>query len=225
METLSAIAGIVLIDILLSGDNVIVIALAAHRLPPRQRRLAILLGGGAAILLRIALTAVASLLLTLPGLQAAGGLLLLWIAFRLLKEEEAEAEGDSSIKEGANLREAILTILLADLIMCLDNVLGVAAFAQGQVELLVFGLALSVAILMLGGSLIADLLNRWWWLAYLGAAVIAWTGADMLLRDRFIERLGVPPTALHLAITLVLASAVVLAAHLVHRPRPARALS
>src|SRR5205823_13914265 len=113
-----------------------VIGMAAHRLPPRQRRLAILFGGGAAIVLRIALTAVAALLLTIPGLRAIGGLLLLWIAFKLLKEEEEGAEG---ARTAETFRSAVLTILLADVVMSLDNVLGVAAASNGDLRLLLFG--------------------------------------------------------------------------------------
>ena len=123
MQTLYSILGIVLIDLVLSGDNAVVIGMAAHRLPPQQRRLAILIGGGAAIALRIILTIGALLLLRIPGLQLVGGLLLIWIAFRLLKVEEESAEG---IKAAGSMRQAIFTILVADLVMSTDNVLGVA---------------------------------------------------------------------------------------------------
>src|SRR6187397_316040 len=119
--------------------------MAAHRLPPKQRRFAILFGGGAAIVLRITLTAIAALLLTIPGLQLGGGMLLIWIGFKLLKEEEESHEG---IKVAASMREAILTILVADFVMSTDNVLGVAGASEGDVTLLLFGLALSMIILM-----------------------------------------------------------------------------
>src|SRR5262245_50323863 len=120
MELLSAVAGIVLIDLVLSGDNAVVIGLAAHRLPERQQRMAILFGGAAAMALRMALTVTAALLLALPYVKAVGGLLLLWIAFKLLSEEEPD-KGDTRV--AASLRGAILTILAADFIMSLDNVL------------------------------------------------------------------------------------------------------
>src|SRR5919198_1052008 len=189
MDTISAVLGIIVIDLVLSGDNAIVIGMAAHRLPPKQRRLAILVGGGAAILLRISLTAVAALLLTIPGLQAVGGLLLLWIAFKLLKEEEEGAEG---ARTAETFRSAVLTILLADVVMSLDNVLGVAAASNGDLRLL--GLVLSVAILMLGGNLVAELVDRLWWLAYVGAGVIAWTGTDLVLEDPFVMKAGSLPS-------------------------------
>jgi YjbE family integral membrane protein len=184
MQTLSYILGIILIDLVLSGDNAVVIGMAAHRLAPSQRRKAILMGGGAAILLRIALTAIAVLLLKIRGLQLAGGLLLLWIAFKLLKEEEQDKEG---IKAAASMKEAIVTILVADFIMSLDNVLGVAGASHGSTELLIFGLVFSMGILMFMGNLVANLINRLAWLAYVGSGVIAWTGGLMIFEDGYVR--------------------------------------
>lgn len=217
-EYLQSVLSIIIIDLVLSGDNAVVIGMAAHRLPPRQQRIAILFGGGAAIGLRIALTAVATFLLLVPGLQAIGGVLLLWIAFKLLKEEEESAEG---VKVAASMREAIATILVADFIMSLDNVLGVAAAAHGDLALLMFGLILSMTILMLGGSLVANLINRMWWLAYVGSAVIAYTGVEMLFKDRFVADLRLLPEALHLPIAVVVTVVTLGAAHYFHRHRPA----
>ncbi|HLQ77261.1 MAG TPA: TerC family protein, partial [Terriglobia bacterium] len=176
MDFLSQILRIVIIDLVLSGDNAVVIGMAAHRLPPAQRRKAILFGGGAAIVLRITLTAVAAFLLTLKGLQLAGGVLLLWIGFKLLKQEEESHEG---VKVAGSMKEAVITILIADFVMSLDNVLGVAGASHGSAELLIFGLVLSMGILMFMGNLVANLINRMWWLAYAGSAVIAWTGGRM----------------------------------------------
>ena len=220
MGALSAVLSIVLIDLVLSGDNAVLIGMAAHRLPPRQRRLAILLGGVAAVLLRITLTAAAALLLQIAGLRALGGLVLLWIAFKLLKEEEESSDG---VRAAASLRGAVLTILLADFIMSLDNVLGVAAASGGNIGLLLFGLILSMAILMVGGSLVAEFINRLVWLAYLGAAVIAWTGASMFLEDPFVARVGVLAEDTRVVATVLVTIAVLVVAHLVHR-RPAQGL-
>jgi len=183
MDLLSSIFKIVLIDLVLSGDNAVVIGMAAHRLPPRQRKFAILFGGGAAIVLRIALTMIAALLLQISGLQLLGGALLIWIGFKLLKEEEESHEG---MKVAASMREAIFTILIADFIMSTDNVLGVAGASNGSLKLLFFGLIFSMAILMWMGSLVANLINRFWWLSYAGAAVIAWTGATMIFADSYV---------------------------------------
>jgi YjbE family integral membrane protein len=182
---LYSISRIIIIDLILSGDNAVVIGMAAHRLPLQQRKRAILIGGAAAIILRIALTAVAALLLKVPGLQLVGGLLLIWIAFKLLKQEEESHEG---VKVAASMREAVVTILIADAVMSTDNVLGVAGASEGDMLLLLFGLLLSMAILMWMGSIVANLINRFVWLSYVGAAVIAWTGGLMIFEDPLVLR-------------------------------------
>jgi YjbE family integral membrane protein len=219
MEFLYSVAGIIIIDLVLSGDNAVVIGMAAHRLPVQQRKQAILIGGGAAIVLRIALTTIAALLLKIPGLQVAGGLLLIWIAFKLLKEEEQSKGG---FKVAAGMRDAVFTILLADLVMSTDNVLAVAGVSRGEVGLLLFGLILSMAILMFCGSLVADLINRFAWLSYVGAAVIAWTGALMVFEDPIVSSRA---TWLSPLITYAFAAAITVAvtafAHWFHRVRGA----
>jgi YjbE family integral membrane protein len=184
MQFLSQILVIVLIDLALSGDNAVVIGMAAHRLEPRQRKRAILIGGGAAIGLRILLTAIAAFLLKLEGLHLIGGILLIWIGFKMLKAEEESHEG---IKVAASMKDAVITILIADFIMSLDNVLGVAGASKGSVELLIFGLVVSMGILMFMGNLVATLINRLWWLAYVGSGVIVWTGAHMIFEDRLVS--------------------------------------
>jgi YjbE family integral membrane protein len=217
MGFLYSILRIIIVDLVLSGDNAVVIGMAAHRLPPKQRRQAILIGGGAAILLRIVLTAVAALLLTIPGLQFTGGLLLLWIAFKLLKEEEESHEG---IRVAAGMRDAVLTILLADLVMSTDNVLAVAGASEGHVGLLLFGLVFSMIILMWFGSMVANLINRFLWLSYVGAAVVAWTGALMVFEDPIVVRRA---AWLSHTVTYVSSAVVTLAvtafAHWFHRVR------
>ncbi|MFN8521771.1 MAG: TerC family protein [Chloroflexota bacterium] len=190
VELIAAIGSIILIDLVLSGDNAVVIGMAAHRLPLEQRRQAILIGSGAAIVLRVALTAIAAYLLTVPYLQLGGGLLLLWIAIKLLRIEEEAIDAATS---NAGFRDAIQTIVVADLVMSTDNILGVAAAAHGDFVLLLFGLALSMAIMLFGGTAIAGMIDRFWWLAYLGSAVIAWTGAEMILADPVVH------SALHLS--------------------------
>jgi len=211
---------IIIINIVLSGDNAVVIGLAANPLPPRQRRLAIILGGGAAVGLRIVLTSVAALLLRVWAVQAIGGLLLLWIAFKLLEQQEEASEGG---RTSTDLRSAVGTILLADLIMSLDNVLGVAAASGGDLVLLIFGLLISMAIVMLGGGVFAELIDKLWWLAYVGAAVISWTGIEMTLSDDLIEGVaaGLVGEPGRLIISALVTIAVVGAAHVTHR-RPAR---
>ena len=217
VQYLWAALSIILIDLVLSGDNAVVIGMAAHRLPPRQRKFAIVFGAGVAIVLRIALTAVATLLLLLPWVRLVGGALLLWIGFKLLKEEEEAHEGTGGSER---LIEAMATIIVADVVMSVDNILGVAAAAHGDIGLLIFGLALSMVIMLAGGSLIARMIDKFWWLVYVGSAVIIWTGCEMMFGDPFVEQ------QLHLAHTIVLAiSAIVTvvlmgAAHYFHRHRP-----
>ena len=215
-ELISRILQIVLIDLVLSGDNAVVIGMAARPLPRRQRRLAILIGGGAAIVLRITLTSVAALLLGLPALKAIGGLLLLWIGVRLLQPDDNG--GEAGARAASTLAGAVGTILLADFIMSLDNVLGVAAASHGDLPLLLFGLILSMAILMVGGSVFAELIDRLWWLAYLGAAVIAWTGADMLQEDPLVlQVLGSLPELGRYAVDALAAIAVIVVARRMYR--------
>ena len=182
---------IVLINLALSGDNAVVIGMAAHRLEPRLRKRAIFIGGSAAIVLRILLTAVAAFLLALKGLHLIGGLLLLWIGFKMLKAEEESHDG---VKVAVSMKEAIITILVADIVMSIDNVLGVAGVSEGSKDitvLLTFGLILSMGIIMFMGNLVATLINKLWWLAYAGAGVIVWTGAHMIFEDKlFSSRWG-----------------------------------
>ena len=180
MQFLSQIVRIVLIDLALSGDNAIVIGMAAHRLPPRQRRIAIVTGGAAAIVLRIALTAVAALLLRVKGLHLVGGLLLIWIGFRLLEVEEETHEG---VKVAATMSGAIATILVADFIMSLDNVLGVAAAANGSLVLLVFGLLVSVPLVIAGSALILKLIERFPILIVGGGALLGYIAGEMFVRE------------------------------------------
>jgi YjbE family integral membrane protein len=213
-ELLSRIVQIVLIDLVLSADNAVVIGMAAHPLPPRQRRMAILFGGGVAIMLRVVLTGVAALLLGLPALKAIGGVLLLWIAYRLLEREDV---ANPEVRAASTLRGAVATILIADVVMSLDNVLGVAAASNGDIALLIFGLLVSMAIVMLGGGLFADLIDRLWWLAYVGAAVIAWTGSEMIQEDALVAGLADLPLALEISVNVLVTVVVVGLAHYVHR--------
>jgi len=217
MQLLYSVIQIILIDLFLSGDNAVVIGMAAHRLASTQRRTAILIGGGGAIVLRVILTGIATLLLKITGLQLVGGLLLIWIAFKLLQEEEESKEG---LKVAASMREAITTILLADLIMSMDNVLGVAGASNGNLKLLLFGLILSMAIVIWMGSVVANLINRFWWLSYIGAAVIAWTGAIMIFEDRFVlERADWLSRPVAYTSAAVITIAVTVFAHWFHRIR------
>jgi len=217
MHFIYSVIRIVIIDLVLSGDNAVVIGMAAHRLPLPQRKKAIVIGGSAAIVLRIILTTIAAFLLKVPGLQLVGGLLLIWIAFKLLKEEEESKEG---VRAAASMREAIVTILVADLVMSTDNVLGVAGASQGDIVLLLFGLILSMVILMWFGSMVAKLINKFFWLSYVGAAVIAWTGALMIFEDPIVVKRAIWLShSLTYGVAAVITIAVTAFAHWFHRIR------
>lgn len=182
IDLIRAVFSIVVIDLVLSGDNAVVIGMASRRLPAPQRRKAIIFGALGAVGLRVTFTALVALLLGIPLLQAIGGAVLIWIAFRLLREGEAE----HAVREGGSLFEAIQTIVLADVIMSLDNILAVGGAAHGNLALLLFGLALSMPIIMFGSNLVAALMNRLPWLVYLGAAILAYTAGEMIFQDRIV---------------------------------------
>ena len=176
---------IILINIILSGDNAVVIALAARSLPPKERKLAIIYGSGAAVVLRILLTVVAAKLLELPFLQIIGGLLLLWIGVQLLAEDDDGEEGEA--KEHSSLRSAMFTILVADLVMSLDNVIGVAAAAKGSMVLLVLGLAISIPLIVFSSNIMMNLMARFPVIITLGAALIGWVSGEAVIHDTAIH--------------------------------------
>jgi YjbE family integral membrane protein len=171
---------IIWINIILSGDNAVVIALAARSLPPVQQKKAIFWGSSAAVALRIILTVVAAKLLALSYLQIIGGVLLLWIGVQLLSEGEEE---DGHAKEHGNLMSAVRTILIADLVMSLDNVIGVAAAAKGNTTLLIIGLAISIPLVIFGSTLMIKLMERFPVIVLLGAALIGWVGGETIASD------------------------------------------
>jgi len=175
---------IIWINIILSGDNAVVIALAARSLPPEQQKKAIMFGSGAAVVLRIVLTVVAAKLMELPFLQIVGGCLLLWIGLQLLTGDE-EDEGAS--KGQSSMMVAIRTILIADLVMSLDNVIAVAAAAQGNMVLLILGLAISIPLVIFGSTLMIKLMERFPVIVTLGAALIGWVAGETIMSDRLLQ--------------------------------------
>jgi len=187
---------IVWINIILSGDNAVVIAMAARSLPPQQQRTAVLFGSGAAVVLRIILTVVAAKLLALPYLQIIGGLLLLWIGTQLLSGEE---EGDGEDKEYGSMLAAVRTILLADLVMSLDNVIAVAAAAQGSMVLLILGLAISIPLVVFGSTLMIKLMERFPIIVMLGAALIGWVAGETIVSDTILRDMLAANPWLHYA--------------------------
>jgi YjbE family integral membrane protein len=183
-QNLFAILTIIIADLMLAGDNALVIGLACRGLPPAQKRRALLWGTGGAVVLRIILTCGVTLLLAIPFLQAAGGILLTWVALKLLLPHKEVGVGAAE-----NLTGAIKTIIIADVVMSLDNVLAVAAAAHGSIALVVFGLVLSIPIVIFGSQLVSLLVERYPILIFAGAGVLAWTAGKMLVEDRVVHRL------------------------------------
>ena len=175
---------IVWINIILSGDNAVVIALAARSLPAEQQKKAVMLGSGAAVVLRILLTVVAAKLLEMSFLQIIGGLLLFWIGIQLLSDDDGE-EGHG--KTTGSLMAAVRTILIADLVMSLDNVIAVAAAAKGSMLLLILGLAISIPLVIFGSTLMIRLMERLPIIVVLGAALIGWVGGETIVGDAALK--------------------------------------
>ena len=177
------LAKIIGVNVVLSGDNAVVIALAARSLPAHQQKKAVMWGAGAAIILRIVLTIFAVKLLGLPWLKIVGSLLLFWIGIKLLVPEE----GDDDIDASDNLLTAIKTILIADLVMSLDNVIAVAAAAGGSMTLLILGLAISIPLVVFGATLLVKLMERFPVIITVGAGLIGWVAGEMLVTDPALE--------------------------------------
>ena len=170
---------IMMINIMLSGDNAVVIAMASRALPPKQQKQAILFGSFGAIFLRIVLTFFAVMLLALPWLKLVGGLLLLYIGVKMLIPDDEEKHLDGHTK----LWSAIKTIIVADFIMSLDNVLGVAAAAKGNLVLLVIGLAISIPLIIYGSTLLLKLMNRYPIIITIGGGILGWVAGEMAVTD------------------------------------------
>jgi YjbE family integral membrane protein len=188
-SSLLAILEVVWINIILSGDNAVVIALACRGLPPRQRRTGMVLGAGVAVLLRVVFTLLVVELLSVPFLRIAGSLLLLWVAVKLLTEDEDDDE--DKVRASGKLWQAVRTVALADMVMSLDNVLAIAAVAKGSTLLLVLGLLISVPLIVAGATLVMALLSRFPILVWAGAALLGWVAGEMLDSDPlFAQRFG-----------------------------------
>ncbi len=185
-EFFSALLAIIIIDLVLAGDNAIVIALAARKLPQHLQMRAVVWGTAGAIGVRVAMTLIVVALLKIPGLMLAGGLLLVWIAYQLLASGEHEGKSHAGGREITGLWSALRTIIIADAVMGLDNVLGVAGAAQGSFALVVLGLLISIPIMVWGSTLILRMVDRHPIIVYIGAAVLAWTAAQMILHEPLV---------------------------------------
>lgn len=186
---LGGVLSVVAIDLVLSGDNAVVIALATLCLSEKDRKKGIFWGTFGAVTLRILLATVAIMLLKLPFVQAVGGILLTLIAINLLKDEH----GNENIKTAGSLREAIQTIIFADLLMSLDNVLAVAGASKGNIILIILGLMISIPIVIFGSNIISKFMKKWPWLVSLGASLLGYTAGGMILNDSYFSFLAEIP--------------------------------
>lgn len=217
-EMLLRVLSIVAIDLTVSGENALVIALAVRSLPPRQQMQGRIWGTVGAVVLRVVLIFVVTYLLQVPLLRLVGGILLLWIAVRLVRQSP---DHEPSVKESGSLRSAIWTIMLADAVMSLDNVLAVAGAAHGHFMLALFGVALSLPIVVFGSGLVGAMMTRWPGMIYLAGGVLGYVGGEMIVDDPFAEAwLG--HGVLTLAIPIVLAVAIAALGWLGARPAASR---
>jgi YjbE family integral membrane protein len=183
-----AVLQIIWVNVLLSGDNAVVIALACRALPPGTRGLGIALGAAVAVILRILFTGIVATLLALPWLKFVGGVALLYIAVGLLKSDD---EAEAKVKAHGSLWRAVGTVAVADIVMSLDNVVAIAAIAEGNWWLLSFGLAISIPLIVIGAALITAIFERWPILVWGGGALLGWIAGGLMITDpAIVERIG-----------------------------------
>jgi YjbE family integral membrane protein len=195
---------IVIIDLTLAGDNALVIALAVRTLPPRQQFWGRIWGSIGAVGLRLLFITIITYLLKIPFLQVVGGVLLIWIALKLVRQESGAEE---HVKQGTSLWEAVWVIIVADVVMSLDNVLAVAAAAHGDLTLVIFGIALSLPLVVWGSGILARLMVRFPWIIWIGGGILGYVAGEMILKDRLVhEWLGPWADALHVPVALALAA-------------------
>jgi YjbE family integral membrane protein len=217
-----AVSKIVLIDLALAGDNALVIALAVRTLPKRQQFVGRIWGTVGAVGLRLLFITIVSYLLGIPLLQVVGGLLLIWIAIKLVRQ--SEEAGDGSAKAGTTLLEAIWIIIVADVVMSLDNVIGVAGAAEGDLRLVIFGIGLSIPIVVWGSGVLATLMNRYPWIILIAGGILGEVAGKMILYDHFVaSRLGEVPGLVEWAVRLGLAGGIMLIGWITTRQRAAAA--
>lgn len=211
LQFLSALLSIVVIDLILAGDNAVVIAMAVRSLPPEQRKKGILFGSCAAVLLRVLLTFFVSQMLQISFLKFVGGILILWIAVKLFVEGVPEQGFD---REATTVWQAVKIITIADITMALDNMLAVGGASHGNLFLLVFGLGLSIPLIVLTSNLLAMLMDRYPVIIYIGAAVLGKVGGEMIMTDPFTVRIFAPSRPLQYGVEALFALGVIVAGRL-----------
>jgi YjbE family integral membrane protein len=215
-----ALLKIVAIDIILSGDNAIVIAMATKKLPKELQNKAIFWGTAGAVILRILFAAIIVYLLKIPYVHLIGGLLLLWIAYQVL----VEGEEDTNIKSHSGLKQAITTIIIADAAMSLDNVVAVAGAAHGHIGMIALGVFISIPIMIFGSKFIVKVLEKYRWIAYVGSGILAWTAGEMVVGDeKVLELLNIHHGPITYIITAGLTIAVLLIGFVMNKKASAKA--
>jgi YjbE family integral membrane protein len=204
----SALLSIVVIDLVLAGDNAVVIAMAVRSLPKDLRRRGILYGSAAAVLLRVVVTFFVARLLTLEYVKLAGGLVILWIAVKLFVEDE---EAEVTHREAGNVWHAVRLIVIADITMALDNMLAVGGASQGNFFLLLFGLALSIPFVVFASSILSALMDRYPFVIFIGGAILGKVGGEMIMTDPVMARFVPSGPALRYAVEFLCAAGVILA--------------
>lgn len=207
---------IIVIDLLLAGDNALIIAMAVRLLPRRERRIASALGAAGAVAMRVVLTFVASRLLSVEFLKLAGGLFVLWIALKVLMDA---SEPPKATTAPGQLLKAVWYVMFADLTMSVDNILAIAGASHGSIELIVFGLAVSIPFVVFSSNLLADLMNRYPVLIYLGSGILGKVAGDMIVTDPYVARTMAPSPALHFALDAVLVVGLIVTGFLVCRKK------
>lgn len=202
----SSLFSIVVIDLVLAGDNAVVIAMAVRSLPPAQRRKGILYGSAAAVLLRVVLTFFVAQLLNVSFVKLVGGVVILWIALKLFVEDE---EAEETHHPAASLWHAIRIIIIADITMSLDNMLAVGGASQGNLFLLLFGLGLSIPFIVLTSSLLSLLMDKYPFIIYIGAAILGKVGGEMIITDPALGRYLAPSVAVKYSVEALCAAAVI----------------
>ncbi|MCA0986716.1 TerC family protein [Guptibacillus algicola] len=210
VEFFMALLSIIMIDIVLAGDNAVLIGMAARNLPEKQQKKVIWLGALGAIVIRSVATLLVVWLLKIPGLLLIGGVVLLWIAYKLLNEEEE----DEDVKSAGNLWAAVRTIIIADAAMGLDNVIAVAGAANGDFLLVILGLIISIPIVVWGSTIILKLMEKYPIIIFIGAGVLAWTASKMILHEPFVGDFINHNTFIEWAFMIIVTALVLLAGKL-----------
>jgi YjbE family integral membrane protein len=192
---------IIVIDLLLAGDNALIIAMAVRLLPKRERRIATLLGAVGAVVMRVVLTFLASRLLTVEFLKLGGGLFVLWIALKVMRDANEPPHAAAAQRQ---MLKAIWYVMFADLTMSVDNILAVAGASHGSIELIIFGLAVSIPFVVFSSNLLANLMNRFPAMIYVGGGILGYVGGDMILTDPFVVRTCNPSHTVHVVVDATL---------------------